>query len=83
MLFADKNEPDNITYLKPNADGTLELQLLARDGKDNPNYRFSNVRPGATTLASLEGNCALPRVRVSYTQGIRSCVSMRVRLTSP
>ena len=67
MPFADKNEPDNITYLKPNADGTLELQLLVRDGKDNPNYRFSNVRPGATTLASLEGNCALPRVKVSYT----------------
>lgn len=43
MPFADKNEPDNNTYLKPNADGTLELQLLVRDGKDNPNYRFTSI----------------------------------------
>ncbi len=81
MPFADENEPDNITYLKPNADGTLELQLLVRDGKDNPNYRFSNVRPGATTLASLEGNCALPRVKVRYSPS-HSKLCLNVRQTN-
>lgn len=57
---------ENVVLSKVSTDGVMEVQLRVRDGKNNFTYRFHNVLPAVPTEASLEGNCALPRVTVTY-----------------